>query len=45
MNHDVLDFRGEKLFTRKFSDKYYLFPIPEVEREINDKLTQNPGWE
>lgn len=45
MNHDVLDFRGEKLFTRKFSEKYYLFPIPEAERDINDKLTQNPGWE
>jgi hypothetical protein len=45
LNHDVLDFRGEKLFTRKFAERYYLWPIPEAERDLNDKLDQNPGWE
>lgn len=45
LNHDVLDFRGEKLFTRKFTERYYLWPIPEQERELNSQLDQNPGWE
>jgi hypothetical protein len=45
LNHDVLDFRGEKLFTRKFEEKYYLWPIPEAERDLNENLDQNPGWE
>lgn len=26
------------------SDKHYLYPIPQVERDINPNLTQNPGW-
>lgn len=30
--------------TRKWDDKYYLYPIPETERLINPKLGQNPGW-
>jgi len=45
LNHNVLDFRGEKFFTRAFPDYYKLFPIPAAEIDINDKLTQNPGWE
>lgn len=45
LNHDVLDFRGEKFFTRQFPEKFKLFPIPAAEIDINDKLTQNPGWE
>lgn len=45
LNHDVLDFRGMKLYTRKFEEKDYLWPIPEQEREINTNLDQNPGWE
>ncbi|MDR1723267.1 MAG: RagB/SusD family nutrient uptake outer membrane protein [Tannerella sp.] len=45
LNHDVLDFRGERLFDRKFAERYYLWPIPEAERDLNDKLDQNPGWE
>ena len=45
LNHDVLDFRGMKLYTRKFEEKDYLWPIPEQEREINTKLDQNPGWD
>lgn len=44
LNHDVLDFRGMKLYTRKFEEKDYLWPIPEQEREINTNLDQNPGW-
>ena len=45
LNHDVLDFRGIKLYTRVFEEKDYLWPIPEQEREINENLDQNPGWE
>jgi len=44
LNRDVLDFRGMWLFTKKFEEKDYLWPIPELEREINTELTQNTGW-
>lgn len=44
MNNDVLDSRGEKLFARKFDEKFYLWPIPGEEMDINNLLTQNPGW-
>ena len=30
---------------RRWEDKMYLFPIPDVERRKNTNLTQNPGWE
>jgi hypothetical protein len=30
--------------TRKWDDKYYLYPIPETDRLLNPKLGQNPGW-
>ncbi len=30
--------------TRKWDDKYYLYPIPEAERLLNPQLGQNPGW-
>ena len=30
--------------TRKWDDKYYLFPIPQSEIQKNGKLEQNPGW-
>lgn len=30
--------------TRVFEPKGYLFPIPQSEVSINDKLVQNPGW-
>ncbi len=30
--------------TRKFDKKYYLFPVPTNERNLNAKITQNPGW-
>lgn len=29
----------------KFTERDYLWPIPGTEIEMNDKLTQNPGWE
>lgn len=29
---------------RTFQDKYYLWPIPQKERDINIGLTQNPGY-
>jgi hypothetical protein len=25
-------------------DKHYLYPIPQNERDMNPRLTQNPGW-
>jgi hypothetical protein len=27
-----------------YTTKHFLFPIPQLERDINPKLTQNPGW-
>jgi len=27
-----------------FNKKYLLFPIPQSQRDLNTKLTQNPGW-
>ncbi|PKQ61341.1 hypothetical protein BZG02_16250 [Labilibaculum filiforme] len=30
---------------KRFSTKRYLFPVPQAERDLNEKLDQNPGWE
>jgi hypothetical protein len=30
---------------RVWDDKMYLYPIPQDERDKNENLTQNPGWE
>ncbi|WP_338873147.1 RagB/SusD family nutrient uptake outer membrane protein [Spirosoma sp. SC4-14] len=30
--------------TRKWDDKFYLYPIPTANLQINPKLGQNPGW-
>jgi hypothetical protein len=30
--------------TRKWDDKFYLYPIPENDRLVNPKIGQNPGW-
>jgi len=30
--------------SRTFNDKYYLWPIPQKERDINKTLSQNPGY-
>lgn len=35
---------GANLFTRKFEDRDYLWPIPAQEIEVNPELTQNSGW-
>lgn len=32
-------------FTRKWSDRLYLYPIPTQELALNPNLTQNVGWE
>ncbi len=29
---------------RVFDNKYYFYPIPSGQIQLNDKLTQNPGW-
>ena len=29
---------------RKFHDRYYLWPIPQSELDINKNLKQNPGY-
>ena len=35
----------ERVDLRTFdTDKHYLWPIPQSERDINDKLSQNPNW-
>jgi hypothetical protein len=33
-----------KVETRAFSDKNYLWPVPQAEIDINKSLTQNPGY-
>ncbi len=30
--------------TRKYDRKYYLFPVPTNELNLNKKIRQNPGW-
>ena len=30
--------------TRTFDEKYYLYPIPSGQTQLNSKLGQNPGW-
>lgn len=30
---------------REFTDREYFFPIPSGQIALNDKLTQNPGWD
>ncbi|BAX79073.1 RagB/SusD family nutrient uptake outer membrane protein [Labilibaculum antarcticum] len=30
---------------KRFSPRRYLFPVPQNERDLNEKLDQNPGWE
>lgn len=43
-NHEILGFNGKRLFTRRFTEKLYLWPIPQEERDINPNLSQNPDW-
>ncbi|MCD2424018.1 RagB/SusD family nutrient uptake outer membrane protein [Niabella pedocola] len=40
----MTEFTGVKIRQRGFPDNYYLWPIPQSERDVNPNLTQNPGW-
>ncbi|WP_293709743.1 RagB/SusD family nutrient uptake outer membrane protein [uncultured Parabacteroides sp.] len=33
------------LTTYKWTDRHYLYPLPQDQLQINKNLTQNPGWE
>lgn len=39
---DYID--GSKGMTRTFENKYYLYPIPSGQTDLNPQLGQNPGW-
>jgi len=39
---DYID--GSKGMTRTFENKYYLYPIPSGQTDLNPELGQNPGW-
>ncbi|GGH30243.1 membrane protein [Sphingobacterium alkalisoli] len=41
----MTEFTGVNIRQRGFPDHYYLWPIPQSERELNPLLTQNPDWE
>ncbi|WP_181151486.1 RagB/SusD family nutrient uptake outer membrane protein [Sphingobacterium gobiense] len=41
----MTEFTGVQIRQRGFPDRYYLWPIPISERDLNPSLTQNPGWE
>lgn len=45
LNHMILDFKGKDLYPRVFTEKDYLWPIPQQEIDINNNLDQNPDWE
>lgn len=38
-------FTGTAYYTKVFSERDYLWPIPQTEIDQNPALTQNPGWE
>ncbi len=40
----MTEFTGVNIRQRGFPDHYYLWPIPQSERDLNPLLTQNPGW-
>ena len=40
----VRKINGDQLDTRTFVDAFYLWPIPQGERDLNPGLTQNPGY-
>lgn len=46
LNFEYDDIRGNVRYTRVFTDRDYLWPIPavEIERNANLKGNQNPGW-
>src|SRR5690606_5901149 len=41
----MTEFMGVQIRQRGFPDHYYLWPIPQTEKDVNPALTQNPGWE
>ena len=43
-NVDAVNIYGEPIYTHLLTERDMLWPIPGVERERNDALTQNPGW-
>lgn len=43
-NVDAVNIYGEPIYTHLFTERDMLWPIPDVERERNKELTQNPGW-
>ena len=43
-NVDAFKINCEPIYTHLFTERDMLWPIPGVERERNDALTQNPGW-
>jgi hypothetical protein len=43
-NVDAVNIYGELIYTHLFTERDMLWPIPGVERERNEALTQNPGW-
>lgn len=45
MNGKVIrKINGDQLDTRNFIDAFYLWPIPQSERDLNPKLEKNPGY-
>lgn len=45
LDEDILDFTGTVVLdVRRSYPGYFLFAIPEVERDLNPDLIQNPGW-
>lgn len=44
LNNDVTLYDGQVYYTGVFNQRDYLWPIPAVEIELNDKMVQNPGW-
>ena len=45
LNKIEYDFTMRPLFTAVFTDRYYLWPIPQDDMLLNKQLVQNPGWE
>lgn len=41
---NVLTYTPKTVETRVWNDRMYLYPIPQTEYFINNKLGQNPGW-
>lgn len=41
---DIADKSTTANDTRVWDDRFYLFPIPQAALDINEKITQNPGW-